>query len=120
MNQKMKKYEFSGAFPVVKSFNYEFCTVQDVYIKEVIYQEPATIVFWSDGTKTVCKCSGNDIYSPEAGFAICVLKKLAGSTNIKTLFSDWVPTPDSVVYDDEGYVSDRITLSEVRRKQKKN
>lgn len=50
------------------------------YIKQVIFNPPATICFWNDGTKTVTKCSKTDIYSKEAGLSICVLKKLMGSS----------------------------------------
>lgn len=46
-----------------------------IKIKKVIYNPPATIVFWDDNTKTVAKCNDSDCYSPEAGFAICVAKK---------------------------------------------
>lgn len=47
-----------------------------VHIKDVIFNDPATIVFWSDGTKTVCTCSEQDIYDPEKGLALCVMKKM--------------------------------------------
>lgn len=47
-------------------------------IKRVIFQAPATIVFWADGTKTVVKCSKNDIYDAEKGLAMAVLKKYWG------------------------------------------
>ncbi len=47
-------------------------------IKRVIFQAPATIVFWADGTKTVVKCSKNDTYDAEKGLAMAVLKKYWG------------------------------------------
>ena len=47
-----------------------------VHIKDVIFNNPATIVFWSDGTKTVCTCSEADTYDPEKGLALCCMKKL--------------------------------------------
>ena len=31
-------------------------------ITKVIFADPATIIFWSDGTKTVVKCEETDIY----------------------------------------------------------
>ena len=40
-------------------------------IKKVIFNAPATIVYWADGTKTVVKCSENDIYDAEKGLAMC-------------------------------------------------
>lgn len=39
-------------------------------IKDVIFNRPATIVFWADNTKTVVKCSKNDVYDPEKGLAM--------------------------------------------------
>lgn len=48
-------------------------------IKKVIYNGPATIILWDDRTKTVVKCKEGDSYSPEAGFALAVLKRLTGN-----------------------------------------
>ena len=44
-------------------------------IKKVIYNPPATIILWNDGTKTTSKCEYGDVYSKEMGFMLCVLKK---------------------------------------------
>ena len=52
-------------------------------IKEVIYNDPATIIIWSDGTKTVAKCEGGDVYDREKGFYICLLKELLGKKFMK-------------------------------------
>lgn len=48
-------------------------------IEKVIYNEPATIVMWSDGTKTVVKCQDGDYYDPEKGLAMCIAKKALGN-----------------------------------------
>lgn len=37
-------------------------------IKDVIFAPPATIVYWSDGSKTVVKCSEKDVFDPEKGW----------------------------------------------------
>ena len=37
-------------------------------IKDVIFAPPATIVYWSDGAKTVVKCSEKDVFDPEKGW----------------------------------------------------
>lgn len=39
-------------------------------IENVIYQAPATIIFWKDGSKTIAKCGENDTYSKEKGFMV--------------------------------------------------
>ncbi len=36
-------------------------------IDRVVFNEPATIVFWNDGTKTVVKTSPNDKFDKEKG-----------------------------------------------------
>ena len=48
-------------------------------VVKVIYNKPATIVFWSDDTKTVVKCDKKDKYDPEKGFYIACAKKLFGN-----------------------------------------
>ena len=44
--------------------------------KRVIFNDPATIVFWSDGTKTVTKCKGCDEYEPLFGVLACAMRKV--------------------------------------------
>ena len=44
-------------------------------IKNVIFNDPATIVFWTDGTKTVVKCQEGDIFDPEKGLTMAIAKK---------------------------------------------
>lgn len=65
-----------------------------VYITRVMYNEPATIVFWNDGSKTVSKCAKGDTYNKETGLAIAILKKLLGNGIIAKTFTDWLPTDD--------------------------
>ena len=45
-------------------------------IKNVIFNEPATIVFWSDNTKTVVKCY-EEPFDPEKGITMAYAKKVA-------------------------------------------
>lgn len=47
-------------------------------IKNVIFNPPATIVFWDDGTKTVVKCQ-NEIFDPEKGLAMAFMKNALGN-----------------------------------------
>lgn len=48
-------------------------------VEKVVYNDPATIVIWNDGTKTVVKCHEGDVYDPEKGFLLCCAKKLFGN-----------------------------------------
>ena len=61
------------------------------FIKKVKFNPPATIVFWTDNTKTVVKCSGED-YDPEKGLAMCICKKMLGNKgNYYEVFKKWLP-----------------------------
>ncbi len=45
-------------------------------IKKVIFNGPATIVMWNDGTKTVVKTQNDEPFDPEKGLAMAIIKKL--------------------------------------------
>lgn len=63
-------------------------------IKNVKFNPPATIVFWTDNTKTVVKCNGED-YDPEKGLAMCICKKVLGDKgNYYEVFKKWLPKRD--------------------------
>lgn len=55
-----------------------------LFITDVRFCGPATIIFWGDGTKTVVKCMEGDEFNPELGMAMCLLKKLLDEENYKT------------------------------------
>ena len=63
----------------------------DVFtIKDVIYNAPATIVIWDDGTKTVVKTQNGETFDKEKGLAMAVLKKIHGNTGrYYGLFKKW-------------------------------
>lgn len=61
-------------------------------IKKVIFNDPATVVMWSDGTKTVVKCQPGDTYSKETGLALCIAKKYLGNKgDFNEVFKKWIP-----------------------------
>ena len=49
------------------------------WVKKVIFNPPATIVYWFDGTKTVVKAQDGDIFDKEKGFAMACAKKFFGN-----------------------------------------
>ena len=53
-------------------------------IKNVVFNNPATIIFWEDGTKSIVKCMETDTFDPEFGFAMCICKKALGDQYKKT------------------------------------
>lgn len=44
-------------------------------IKKVIFHDPATIIYWNDGTKTVVKVQDGEQFDPEKGMAMAICKK---------------------------------------------
>lgn len=66
-------------------------------IKDVIFNDPATIVFWEDGTKTIVKCQKGtgDIYSKETGLAMAIAKKAySNKGNFNNIFNKWLKVAD--------------------------
>lgn len=59
-------------------------------IDKVIYNPPATIILWNDGTKTMSKCDKEDAYDKATGFMLCVLKKKYGNKTVKRMFDRYV------------------------------
>ena len=49
------------------------------HAKRVIYHDPATIVYWEDGTKTVVKAH-DEPFDKEKGLAMAILKKALGGS----------------------------------------
>lgn len=63
-------------------FRYPTIHIEDICnfrIKKVIFNKPATIVIWEDGTKTVVKCGERETYDEEKGLALCFMKKALGN-----------------------------------------
>lgn len=50
-------------------------------IKRVIFNGPATIVFWNDGTKTVVKCAEEEIYNKRTAIMWAIMKKAYGNSS---------------------------------------
>lgn len=72
-----------------------FNRVNDISIKNVIFNNPATIVFWNNGTKTVVKAE-NEPFDPEKGLAMAISKKALGNQgNYYETFKKWLPKEES-------------------------
>lgn len=118
--RKRKKDERRNEMPVErKSMNsniyYASVTAKSVSapsIKKVIFNDPATIVFWSDGSKTVVKCQDGDIYDPEKGLAMAISKKALGNKgNYCNEFKKWLPEEE----EEEKTVELRFDTSEISK-----
>lgn len=49
--------------------------------ERIEFHDPATIVFWTDGTKTVVKARHGDKFDKEKGLAMAIAKRVMGNTN---------------------------------------
>ena len=87
--KSLEKAEYGGTLSPIY-INDTYGTLGNkVYITKVLYNNPATIVFWSDGTQTRNICPKDTFYNPDTGLAFCMLKKLMGNTEMAKLFNDW-------------------------------
>lgn len=63
-------------------------------IERVIFNPPATIVIWKDGTKTVVKCNGEK-FDQEKGLAMAISKRaLAVGNRYHKVFKKWCKAED--------------------------
>ena len=63
-----------------------------VEIVKVIFNDPATIVFWSDGKRTVVKCADGEAFDEEKGLAMAISKRVLGNKgNYYNEFKKWLP-----------------------------
>ena len=64
-------------------------------IKKVIFSNPATIVLWNDGTKTVVKCGENETFDEEKGLAMAIAKRALGNDGVYyEVFKKWLPNDE--------------------------
>ena len=64
--------------------------VYPVEIEKVIFNDPATIVLWSDGSKTVVKRT-NEEFDKEKGLAMVICKRVLGNKgNYFNEFRKWI------------------------------
>jgi hypothetical protein len=89
------RYEFCTSTKMLSGADYSIDTKTDVdsdlKIKKVIFNEPATIIIWNNGTKTVVKCQEGDEYDKEKGFAMCITKKFFGNkSKFNNVMKEWI------------------------------
>ena len=75
-------------------------------IKKVIFNRPATIVLWEDGTKTVVKCDSDEDFDYEKGLAMAISKKALGNKGNYYKFKKHITNSDD---------ANSLTLEDVRR-----
>lgn len=69
-------------------------------IRELVFNNPATIIFWEDGTKTIVKTQNGEAFDKEKGFCMAVVKKLFGNEgNYYNIVDKWI-NKKAKTYDD--------------------
>lgn len=59
-------------------------------ISKVVFNDPATIIIWKDGSKTVVKTQGDEVFDKEKGFLMAVAKKLGDNKgNYNNVIKKW-------------------------------
>ena len=71
--------EYEEGFEIEAEFEPTMWGIPDV--DRIIFNPPATVVFWADGTKTVVKCMEGQPFEKYAGFCAACMKKMFGSTS---------------------------------------
>lgn len=118
--RKRKKDEGRNEMPVEKKSTIRYncytsvsASISVPAIKKVIFNYPATIVLWSDGSKTVVKCQDGDVYDPEKGLAMAISKKAFGNKgNYCNEFKKWLPEDEE---EEEKTVELRFDTSEISK-----
>jgi hypothetical protein len=86
--KKITSFEFE------KTVKYYSIPYGYLFIDKVVFNDPATIVFWKDGSKTIVKCSENESFDPEKGLAMAIAKKAFGNQgNYYNQIKKWLPEP---------------------------
>lgn len=67
-------------------------------IHKVIFNDPCTIILWSDKTKTIVKCGEDEEYDSEKGMAMAISKKFLGNKgNYYETFKKWLPEEEKPI-----------------------
>lgn len=83
-------------------------------IKDVIFNDPATIVFWGDGEKTIVQCQNGEEFDPEKGLAMAISKRIFGNKYAYyNVFKKWVGKYNKKKAKAKETVVASLTLSEV-------
>lgn len=86
--KKITSFEFE------KTVKYSSIPYGYLFIDKVVFNDPATIVFWKDGSKTIVKCGENESFDPEKGLAMAIAKKSFGNQgNYYNQIKKWLPEP---------------------------
>ena len=80
---KMTVYIDGGLGPEVfdslQTWGKDIGFIEDVHAEKVIFNGPATVTFFTDGSKTVTKAKDGDEFDPLFGLMACALRKVGNN-----------------------------------------
>lgn len=95
LNEEQKNLVYVMVGTAIKDMGsavYNSLFIDEMSIRNVIFNDPATIVYWSDETRTVVKVENGERFDPEKGLAMAITKKVLGNTGrYYNLFKKWLP-----------------------------
>lgn len=98
-----------GLTKLVKEVRTNAPRISRIEIVKVIFNDPATIVLWADGTKTVVKAF-DEPFDPEKGLAMAISKKALGNKgNYFEVFKKYIPEEDETVTAELNSVKNDLT-----------
>jgi len=71
-----------------------FKSYSELKVSKVIYNNPATIVYFSDGSKSVVKLHPEDTFNETTGLLMAISKRLLGSKNLHRALKDFTKNYD--------------------------
>jgi hypothetical protein len=84
-------------------------------IEKVIFNNPATIVFWMDGTKTVVKTQNGEVYDPEKGLAMAISKRALGDKgNYYDTFKKYIPDVEKETINEDDVAGVWMSLEDAK------
>ena len=80
-------------------------------IKKIIFNDPATIIIWGNGDKTIVKCGEGETYDPEKGMAMAIAKHFLGDKgNYYETFKKWLPKEHETVKESKSNTQQFISI----------
>ena len=81
-------------------------------IERIKFNDPATIVWFSDGDKVVCVCDERDYFDKEKGVLHCIAKKFLGSSEVRRVSVEWEEADADDPLRQNGWCVDLKSLTE--------
>lgn len=87
--------------------------------ERIVFNNPVTIAYWTDGTKTIARCSEDDTFEKYIGLLVCIAKRNLRPLPKKTTFTDIMDTLIDTA-EDKSRPQAEINAKREARAKKKN